>query len=840
MVCESRRRGHLAEKLRRVMSLRALPHRRGGGGGGGRSFDPASERTRGTEKDFQSFSATKGKETKASPSRPKSKDPTNPVDSGAENTATNTNPEDPGAENTAENTRPAEPGNNNTSTSISSNTHNPNPKDPGAENTATSTRPTQPGNNNTNTSTRPQPHQPCHNPPAPTTSPHQASPSGHALPEDYTAPAQTKHRDEDNKRKLPPNLLEHDTNRKYKAPESTTPTTNPQSTNPRIAGSRSVSYWTSTRASNRSSTLLQASDPSEMASTDDSAAAASTGQHSAAKASPTQQNLALRLATATSTPDGHTTASGAHTQSAAAGQPRGMDAADAEVDQDMAEEQGEAEDITITGPSPTARAHDDIRKFIVFSYPQGAIKAKRSQEGDNTTTFTIKIKMHDEGDLDMEGKTLNGAVQTNEDFANVIGRMTGSVLSHITDLPEEQLLIGNHENMTTTTATNGAALKVLVRNGKRAGKGIVLNCKVTEASGTQTHPTDFITKTGNYRARCDDTEIDFKITQTPMNGFTKKVPGAREVACRLTYIGYNGKPEDKGVRDEVLEQLLLELEASIQEDSTGAYVSVSTTGQYLALWVNMTIPAAQITDAAKNEAKANARQAFNNWKLAKAFTLKDFVFEVGAAAIASATTGNEPSRPFTVDDYQRLDRIANHGGDGFALKLWSSEGDVQEVKAFCDANTATYSTRRMLNTTTVIIYHCADKHHPIDQEAIYNQLMELIQGADSIEAATLTTTEKRQFKKKIKASRNAAEKAAKKQRTADDAELELHQTLTKQIRNSPATMQAIRSKNEAKYKKVESQVELDDAKTMAAQMQREIANAPMTHKATDSDSDTDL
>ena len=114
------------------MSLRALPHRRGGGGGGGRSFDPASERTRGTEKDFQSFSATKGKETKASPSRPKSKDPTNPVDSGAENTAANTNPEDSGAENTAGNTTPAEA-----------------------------------GNNSTSTSTRP-PHHLCHNPPPPT------------------------------------------------------------------------------------------------------------------------------------------------------------------------------------------------------------------------------------------------------------------------------------------------------------------------------------------------------------------------------------------------------------------------------------------------------------------------------------------------------------------------------------------------------------------------------------------------------------------------------------------------------------------------------------------------
>jgi hypothetical protein len=78
------------------MSLRTLPHRRGGGGGGGGSFDLVSERTRGTEKDFQPFSAIKGKETKASLSRPKSKDPTNPVDSGAENTAANTRPADTG------------------------------------------------------------------------------------------------------------------------------------------------------------------------------------------------------------------------------------------------------------------------------------------------------------------------------------------------------------------------------------------------------------------------------------------------------------------------------------------------------------------------------------------------------------------------------------------------------------------------------------------------------------------------------------------------------------------------------------------------------------------------
>jgi hypothetical protein len=702
-----------------------------------------------------------------------------------------------------------------------------------------------------------------------------------------------------------------------------------------------------------------------------SADAANTGQHSTEKNPPAQQNLAQRLDTAASTPSANIAAyAAAQTQRGAA---RASSAADDEEDIGMQEQEAAPADIIITGPTPSLRSFDDNRKFIVYSYPAGAIKEKRTAGGENTTTINVNIKLTEEGDLDLQGKTLSRAVSADDGIATQIGQMLGQTFAYATDLPIEQMLIGNHKNVTTTTTADNEMLKDLVRNGKRAGNGISLNCKITEEGGNRVHPSDYIKQPGNYRATFGDIEADFKITQTPMNGFTKKDP--MEVVSRLAYIGYNGKLENKVKRDQVLEQSLIELEEryecdcecdglrcacddlrcdcecdglccvcdgwscdcecdglrlcddsrcdcecgglrcdcecdglscacdglrcdcecdslrcackcecerckresvanartrpypplhstkpthsptpmqptphskpprctrSIQKDSEGAYVSVSITGQYLSLWVNMKVPGAphQITDATKNDLKTTARQAFNDWKLTKVFTLKDYVLEQGASAIAQATNVNV-GLPLELDDYQRLYNIVNQDGDGFALKLWSTDGNVQEVKEFCDKYTATYTTRRMLNPTTVIIYHCADKHNPIDQEAVYNQLVDQLKAIDTIDAAPMAQTERRNFKKKINASRKAADNAAKKQRTKEEATSELQNTMAKQIKNSPAAMAAIRSTNEEKYKTAKTQVELDDAKAMAAQMQREIANTAIEkRKESDSDDET--
>ena len=411
----------------------------------------------------------------------------------------------------------------------------------------------------------------------------------------------------------------------------------------------------------------------------------------------------------------------------------------------------EAYEISASQEMKKRPATSPPKKLVIFTY-QDIKETRDIPEPEDCATTTMQITVNDLGPYDIGNKHLAFGLQENDDLAAYLGKMMHRVVLHGAQLSEDLIDVGA-VGQSHTTPLDNTILQTHLLAGKSCGKnGIIVRYKIATVGESSCHPSDFMYGSNTFEyVGLNGLKASIKIMQNPLYAFAAK--RANDVVTRLSFIGYKGADSKITDAHNTLEFALVKLECDMKNQGLDARLNTNIKGQFFALFAAIKTEATK--DSTAENTKAAARDIFEQFKLDNALTLNDWVFN-------NSPSGIQQLMPSTTKAADKLDKhdlkfiisITVDSSKGFTFKIHCPDGCSKNAVEFYKTHARAFCTMRKLNSQFMIMYHCTDKHNPVDVNAMYTALLDKAKGAE-VQLRALSGQDVQHLKKKVRPSYHA-------------------------------------------------------------------------------------